>query len=200
MKSPASRFAAVAIAAILGSSGAVAQSGQGPDIAHGKKLVAENCGGCHATGPTGESPLAQAPAFRTLQERYPVDSLAEAFAEGIVTGHPDMPEFKARPGQIDDIIGYLASLSTPAADPDVAHGKALVETNCARCHATGRTGESPNPKAPAFRTLSERYPIDALEEAFAEGIVTGHPGMPEFEATPGQVADIIAYLASIQPR
>lgn len=79
------------------------------------------------------------------------------------------------------------------------HGKGLVETNCARCHAVGATDESPLADAPAFRTLSERYPVDALEEAFAEGIVTGHPDMPEFEATPQQIADIIAYLASIQP-
>ena len=49
-----------------------------------------------------------------------------------------------------------------------------------------------------FRELAKRYPINALEEAFAEGIVTGHPGMPEFEATPKQIADIVAYISSIQ--
>lgn len=82
--------------------------------------------------------------------------------------------------------------------PDIEHGKGLVETNCSKCHATGDTGDSALAKAPAFRDLSKRYPVDALEEAFAEGIVTGHEGMPEFEATPDQIADIIAYLASIQ--
>ncbi|MAW88660.1 MAG: cytochrome C [Phyllobacteriaceae bacterium] len=86
-----------------------------------------------------------------------------------------------------------------AQEADIAHGKALVETNCAQCHGVGETDASPHPAAPPFRELSERYPIDALEEAFAEGIVTGHEDMPEFEATPQQIADIIAYLASIQP-
>ena len=81
----------------------------------------------------------------------------------------------------------------------IRDGKALVETNCAQCHGVGETDASPHPAAPPFRELSERYPIDALEEAFAEGIVTGHEDMPEFEATPQQIADIIAYLASIQP-
>lgn len=89
--------------------------------------------------------------------------------------------------------------SVLAEEADIAHGKALVETNCARCHGIGETDVSPHAEAPEFRTLSERYPVDALEEAFAEGIVTGHPDMPEFKATPKQIADIIAYLASIQP-
>lgn len=86
-----------------------------------------------------------------------------------------------------------------AQEADIAHGKALVETNCARCHGVGETDISPHEDAPEFRTLSKRYPVDALEEAFAEGIVTGHPDMPEFKATPKQILDIIAYMASIQP-
>ena len=53
-----------------------------------------NCGQCHAVGPIGESPLRIAPPFRTLHQRYPVESLAEALAEGIVTGQPSMPEFR----------------------------------------------------------------------------------------------------------
>ena len=54
------------------------------------------------------------------------------------------------------------------------------------------------PIAPPFRTLHERYPVDDLEEPLAEGIVTGHPTMPEFRFDPGQVGDIIAYLKSLE--
>lgn len=95
-------------------------------------------------------------------------------------------------------VAWLACAPAFAAGADLAHGKALVEANCAPCHATGAQGDSPNSKAPAFRELSKRYPVDALEEAFAEGIVTGHEGMPEFEASPQQIDDIVAYLGSIQ--
>jgi hypothetical protein len=35
---------------------------------------------------------------------------AEALAEGIVTGHPSMPEFRLDPGQVQDVISYLKSL------------------------------------------------------------------------------------------
>ena len=79
-------------------------------IERGRALLEENCSGCHATGPKGESPLAAAPPFRTLGQRYPVADLAEALAEGIVTGHPDMPEFVFEPADIDAIVTYLDSL------------------------------------------------------------------------------------------
>ncbi|WP_237684318.1 c-type cytochrome [Pseudaminobacter soli (ex Zhang et al. 2022)] len=81
----------------------------------------------------------------------------------------------------------------------VANGKALVEANCGRCHAIGPADKSPHPQALPFRTLSKRYPIEALEEALAEGIFTGHPEMPEFQATPEQIGEIIAYIKTLQP-
>lgn len=98
-------------------------------------------------------------------------------------------------------IALLAALAWPASAQDrgIAHGKALVQLNCSGCHAIGKTDESSHPGAPPFRTLHERYPLDALEEAFVEGIVTGHPDMPEFQATPDQIADILDYIASLNP-
>ena len=98
---------------------------------------------------------------------------------------------------------FLAAsvVAAPAqpADPVLAYGKALVEANCAFCHGVGPADASRHPEAPPFRTLWERYPIDALEESFAEGIATGHPDMPQFTATPEQLAAILDYIASLQP-
>ena len=48
--------------------------------------------------------------------------------------------------------------------------------------------------------LARRYPIEELEEALGEGIVTGHPHMPEFCFGADDVGAIIAYLKSIQER
>lgn len=98
------------------------------------------------------------------------------------------------------ILAFLLASPTWADDDLIARGKALVETNCARCHAIGLTGESPHPDAPAFRTLSRNYPIESLAEALAEGISTGHPDMPEFVATPEQIDAILAYIGSLGPR
>ena len=56
--------------------------------AQGKVLVIENCARCHAVGKEGASPHSEAPPFRTLSSKYPVENLAESLAEGIVSGHP----------------------------------------------------------------------------------------------------------------
>jgi hypothetical protein len=40
--------------------------------------------------------------------------------------------------------------------------------------------------------------VESLQESLAEGIVTGHPSMPEFQLDPGQVGDVIAYLKSLE--
>ena len=75
----------------------------------------------------------------------------------------------------------LAATASFAEDAAVLkRGESIVVRNCARCHATARTGESRHPEAPQFRTLGKRYPIEALEEALGEGIISGHPDMPEF--------------------
>lgn len=80
----------------------------------------------------------------------------------------------------------------------IRSGRTFVEKNCSPCHAVGSTGESPHPDAPAFRSLSTRYPLANLEESLAEGILTGHPDMPEFKVQPKDISDIIRYLNSIQ--
>ena len=79
-------------------------------------------------------------------------------------------------------------------------GEGLLTSNCARCHAVGRTGNSTHPEAPPFRTLGQRYPIEVLAEALAEGLSSGHPDMPEFRFEVDNVEAIIAYLESIQEK
>jgi mono/diheme cytochrome c family protein len=99
-------------------------------------------------------------------------------------------------------------LTTPAlaegqvrrdAGREVERGRQLVTLNCAPCHAVGVTGQSPNPKSPPLRQLSKKYPLQDLEEALAVGIMVGHnPEMPQWRLSPSQIADLLAYLGSIQ--
>jgi len=91
-------------------------------------------------------------------------------------------------------------LLTPAlaASPAEQRGKTFALTNCARCHSIDRVTESPLKIAPPFRTLHKRYPVETLAEALAEGIVTGHPTMPEFRLEPDQINDLLSYLKSLE--
>ena len=99
-------------------------------------------------------------------------------------------------------LGACASPGEPAmtTNPQTSDGRLLVKVHCAECHAIGRNDVSKHRDAPAFRTLSQTYPVSALEESLAEGIMVGHPDMPEFKFRPEDVASIISYLESIQDR
>jgi len=76
----------------------------------GRAIARENCARCHAIGMNDTSAHQKAPPFRDVVERYPSEDLAEALAEGIVSGHPDMPVFIFQPPQIEGFIAYLDSL------------------------------------------------------------------------------------------
>jgi len=97
------------------------------------------------------------------------------------------------------LTASLAIFTLPAfAQGDPQMGRLLAETDCAHCHAIGPSGTSPLPPAPPFRTLHTRYPVENLEEALAEGIVVGHPAMPEFRLDPDQIENLIAYLKTME--
>jgi mono/diheme cytochrome c family protein len=100
-------------------------------------------------------------------------------------------------------VAAAALVTIPSQDAiaqGLKRGEELLTRNCAPCHAVGRGGESPNKVAPPFRILGQRYPIESLEEALGEGIMSGHPDMPEFSFDARDVGAIIAYLKSIQQR
>jgi len=94
----------------------------------------------------------------------------------------------------------VVALGQTAIAQNLKHGEELLVKNCASCHAVGRNGESSNKLAPPFRTLGQRYPVESLEESLGEGIMSGHPDMPEFKFDAKDVGAIIVYLKSIQQR
>ena len=77
-------------------------------------------------------------------------------------------------------------------------GRTFARVHCAQCHSIDRMTQSPLKIAPPFRTLHQRYPIETLAEALAEGISTGHPSMPEFRLEPDQINDLLSYLKSLE--
>ena len=79
-------------------------------VAIGESLAEERCGRCHALGLDDKSPHAEAPPFREVAKRYKLEDLAESLAEGILTGHPDMPILVFKEDEIDSFLTYLGSL------------------------------------------------------------------------------------------
>jgi mono/diheme cytochrome c family protein len=81
-----------------------------PAEQRGRAYAQSHCARCHAIDRVSKSPLDVAPPFRTLHLRYPIETLEEALAEGIYTGHAEMPAFELNPDQIHDLLSYLKTL------------------------------------------------------------------------------------------
>ena len=93
--------------------------------------------------------------------------------------------------------GFVLPVNAQPVQSVEKQGELIADQLCASCHATGRDGASAQPKAPPFRELHKRYPVDQLAESLAEGIFTGHEMMPEFTLEPAQIEAFILYLESL---
>ncbi|MES2192891.1 MAG: cytochrome c [Pseudomonadota bacterium] len=96
------------------------------------------------------------------------------------------------------LVTLMLTAPALATSPAEQRGKTFALTNCARCHSIDSATPSPLKIAPPFRTLHKRYPIESLAEALAEGIVTGHPTMPEFRLEPDQIHDLLSFLKTLE--
>lgn len=101
------RFSTLLALTLLSSAPVAAAS---PAEQRGKAFALNNCARCHSIDRVTASPLKIAPPFRVLHKRYPIETIGEALAEGIYTGHPSMPEFQLDPDQIGDLLAYLKTL------------------------------------------------------------------------------------------
>jgi len=91
---------------IMTAAGAQAQD----PARHGRAVVKEFCGRCHAIGRTGKSPHPSAPPFRILGRSFDLDQLPRSLERGISSGHPDMPEFKFSDQDARDVAAYLRTI------------------------------------------------------------------------------------------
>lgn len=96
------------------------------------------------------------------------------------------------------VVGLLCTSlegkTQEAALEKVERGRKLSIEHCSRCHAIGKNGPSQLLLAPPFRDIVKRYPTEQLEEALAEGMVTGHPTMPRFVFNPEEIDALLSYM------
>ena len=106
------------------------------------------------------------------------------------------------PGLVWRILAALACVALPLSG-GVAHAeqkrsRALLENLCGRCHAVGKTGQSPNPLAPPFRAFGEKLYDTDMVQRLQDGLTTIHPDMPTFRFSRHEAAAAVNYLRSIQ--
>jgi cytochrome c len=93
---------------------------------------------------------------------------------------------------------FAGSDTAQALDPEQARARAMLEKLCGRCHAVGKTGKSPNPLAPAFRSFGEKLYDTDMVQRLQDGLTTIHPDMPTFRFNRHEAAAAVNYLRSIQ--
>jgi cytochrome c len=83
---------------------------ESPAAQRGLTFVRVHCAQCHSIDKVSDSPLTIAPPFRTLHQKFPIETLRPRLAEGIMATHPTMPQFRLDADQISDVIAYIETL------------------------------------------------------------------------------------------
>ena len=81
----------------------------------GEAIAELACSECHAIGATGDSPHPDAPPLRLLSRTVDLSTLAERFAAGNITRHPDMPNWQFEDIDLEGLIAYLEMVQVPQA-------------------------------------------------------------------------------------
>jgi len=88
------------------------------------------------------------------------------------------------------------SISSPTQQsPAARRGSIFARVHCAQCHAVDKVSASPLRTARPLRTLQISYPVSDLQRPLTEGIHR----MPPIRLTPSQLADVMAYLKTLEP-
>ncbi|HYM31510.1 MAG TPA: c-type cytochrome [Candidatus Cybelea sp.] len=80
------------------------------DATRGHQIATSFCSSCHAVAPKEmHSPVARAPAFAAVAQSSATTEMS--LRTFMVTTHPNMPNIRLTPDQIDDVVVYILSLA-----------------------------------------------------------------------------------------
>ena len=98
------------------------------------------------------------------------------------------------------VVSWSATANAATSSQLRSRGKALLQQNCGRCHATGTVGASPLESAPPMRTIYGRFAPRELQAELREGMVSRHQAMPQIDFSDEDVDAILAYLYALSIR
>lgn len=92
------------------------------------------------------------------------------------------------------VVLALEGHAASQAEQEAAKGKALLEANCARCHAVTADTESPLKAAPNLWIVLGSWPSERLDVEMADGVAPRHRDMPRVEFSAEEIDNIYVYL------
>ena len=95
-------------------------------------------------------------------------------------------------------LAACASTQREPSEADlVARGRTLALAECSQCHAVGTAGGHPSTAAPSFASVAERYRNTRLDWELEAISQVGHYRMPRKQLTSIDIADLTAYIRSL---
>jgi len=93
-------------------------------------------------------------------------------------------------------IVFLALMAVPpgAFAADAAKGEIIAKRWCAACHLVASDQKQANSDAPSFASVARKNPSAKTLGAF---LTDPHPKMPDMNLTRSEIADIVAYIKSL---
>lgn len=77
---------------------------------------------------------------------------------------------------------------------DAAKGEVIAKRWCAACHLVASDQTKANLDAPSFASIAHKKPSSKTLAAF---LTDPHPKMPDMSLTRDEIADIVAYIKSL---
>lgn len=96
------------------------------------------------------------------------------------------------------LLAGCQSTPPPIHVGDAVEGRQVAEQLCASCHAIDLGKTSPNPAAPPFGEVLDRYGADALARDLDNAVPISHLRMPTFYLGDGHAEDLVAYLRAMK--
>ena len=178
---------------------------EGANVADGKLLFTQRCGGCHTLREAGTRGSVNNPAggpnldeafSASRSEDFPQDTILQVVHDQIKYAVPPMPRNLVKDNDADAVAAYVAEVAAnPKAKVSLPAGaggndpKLLFQSNCGSCHTLAAAGTSgtigPN--------LDQVKP--SLQRAVTQ-ITNGGGGMPPFKGqlTPDQIRALAQYV------
>jgi mono/diheme cytochrome c family protein len=91
-------------------------------------------------------------------------------------------------------IAASMSLSFCASAADSGHGEIIAKRWCASCHLVAEDQKQANADVSSFPSIARKKLSDEKLAAF---LIDPHPKMPDMSLSRAEIADIIAYIGSL---
>ena len=92
-------------------------------------------------------------------------------------------------------LALATAFSAPGSAADVAQGEKIAKRWCAACHVVAPDQKQASADVPTFADIARRK----TNQELADFLTDPHPKMPDMHLSRSEIADLVAYMRSLNP-